>query len=189
MNHIEMFSELPNELIFIAAGTFVVGWVSATIVSSIGARFRAEERDPRDARIRGLEAETRIARTERKNLQADFEQARSELKESVESNESRDNVISELQLKLGKSADDLKDSVVKTRELRTELADRATQGLYAEAKIREVETELSLSQASTDMIATGVLDYSFIPANPDSSDAANNEESDMASERASKAIR
>ncbi len=39
--------------------------------------------------------------------------------------------------------------------------------MHAEAKIREVETELSVAQASTDMIATGVLDYSF---NPDKQD-------------------
>jgi len=29
--------------------------------------------------------------------------------------------------------------------------------------LREVETELSVAQASTDMIATGVLDYSVAP--------------------------
>ena len=50
--------------------------------------------------------------------------------------------------------------MLKTRELRGELADRATENVHAEAKIREVETELSVAQASTDLIATGVLDYS-----------------------------
>ena len=35
--------------------------------------------------------------------------------------------------------------------------------MHAEAKIREVETELSIAQASTDLIATGVLDYSLAP--------------------------
>jgi hypothetical protein len=38
----------------------------------------------------------------------------------------------------------------------------------AEVKQRELETELSIAQASTDLIATGVLDYSF---NDDEEDA------------------
>ena len=33
--------------------------------------------------------------------------------------------------------------------------------MQAEAKIREVETELSVVQASSDLLATGVLDYSI----------------------------
>jgi len=43
-------------------------------------------------------------------------------------------------------------------------------GSSGEAKrerIREVETELSVAQASTDLIATGVLDYSMAPDNED----------------------
>jgi len=81
--------------------------------------------------------------------------------------ERRYNVITEQQAKLEKYAADLKESVIKTRELRAELADRATEHVHAEAKIREVETELSVAQASTDMIATGVLDYSFIAEQQD----------------------
>ena len=65
---------------------------------------------------------------------------------------------------------DLKDSVLKTRELRAELSRRAEDNVRSEAKLREVETELSVAQASTDMIATGVLDYSFTVAADDDED-------------------
>ena len=61
--------------------------------------------------------------------------------------------------RIEKIQSDLKYSVIKTRELRAELAERATENVHAEAKIREVETELSVAHASTDMIATGILDY------------------------------
>ena len=81
-------------------------------------------------------------------------------------------MISDQQAKLEKISADLKESVLKTRELRAELADRATQNVHAEAKIREVETELSVAQASTDLIATGVLDYSLAPDKEDG-DSAN----------------
>jgi hypothetical protein len=58
---------------------------------------------------------------------------------------------------------DLTESVKKTRELRAELSDRATENVKSEVKLREVETELSVAHASTDLIATGVLDYSIAP--------------------------
>ena len=96
-----------------------------------------------------------------------LEKLEDELKETTIGLERRDNVISQQQSKLDKVSSDLKESVLKTRELRSELTDRATASVHAEAKIREVETELSVAQASTDMIATGVLDYSFIPDKQD----------------------
>ena len=65
---------------------------------------------------------------------------------------------------------DLKDSVLKTRELREELASRAEQNLKSEVKLREVETELSVAQASTDLLATGVLDYTVAPDADDDED-------------------
>jgi hypothetical protein len=71
---------------------------------------------------------------------------------------------------------DLKESVKKTRELRAELTERATENVHAEAKIREVETELSVAQASTDLIATGVLDYSLAPEKEDGGATANEDE-------------
>lgn len=158
-----MFVELPNELILIAGGAFLLGLILATISSSLRARSRAKKRDPRDDRIRGLEAELRIAQSESSGSRTTLEKLEDELKETTIGIERRDNVISDQQSKLEKVSLDLKDSVLKTRELRSELTDRATENVHAEAKIREVETELSVAQASTDMIATGVLDYSFIP--------------------------
>ena len=158
-----MFVELPNELIFIAAGAFLLGWILASISSKLTARQRARKRDPRDDRIRSLEAELRIAQSESSDSRTTLEKLEDALKETTIGLERRDNVITKQQSKIEKVSVDLKESVMKTRELRAELSDRATENVYAEAKIREVETELSVAQASTDMIATGVLDYSFIP--------------------------
>ena len=61
----------------------------------------------------------------------------------------------------------------KTRELRGELSNRAAENVKSEVKLREVETELSVAQASTDMIATGVLDYSDAPDAQDESAVSN----------------
>ena len=180
-----MFVELPNELIFVTCGAFLLGWILATISSNLGARYKAKKRDPRDDRIRGLEAELRIAQSETVDSKTNLDKLEDDLKETVVGLERRDNVISEQQAKLEKRSIDLKDSVIKTRELRAELADRATQSVHAEAKIREVETELSVAQASTDMIATGVLDYSFNPDQQDPDEASS--DNDDAVDEVSKA--
>lgn len=180
-----MFVEFPNELILAAAGAFLLGWILATISSSLGARYRARKRDPRDDRIRSLEAELRVSQSESSDSKTDLEKLEDELKETVVGLERRDNVITEQQSKIEKVASDLKESVLKTRQLRAELADRATENVHAEAKIREVETELSVAQASTDMIATGVLDYSYKPDEQDPDNVA--ESNDDSSKEISKA--
>ena len=85
--------------------------------------------------------------------------------------EKRDKVISHQQRHVEELKKDLKESVLKTRELRAELSNRAEESVRSEAKLREVETELSVAQASTDMIATGVLDYSLAPDKEDDDEA------------------
>ncbi len=179
-----MFVELPNEVIFLASGAFLLGWILAAISGSLSARHRAKKRDSRDDRIRELEAELRIARSEGSDSRTDIEKLEDQLKETTIGLERRDNVITNQQAKLEKVSSDLKDSVLKTRELRHELTDRVTESVHAEAKIREVETELSVAQASTDMIATGVLDYSF---KPDKDDPDANVSDDDASDEISSA--
>jgi len=158
-----MFAELPQELILATAGAFVFGWLLSAINARLSARHKARKRDPRDDRIRSLEADLRVARNNGDSSKSNAEKLEDELKETTVGLERRDNVITEQQSKIEKISQDLKDSVLKTRELRVELTDRATENVHAEAKIREVETELSVAQASTDLIATGILDYSLAP--------------------------
>jgi len=171
-----MFVDLPQQLILYTAGAFLVGWLLSSVSSGIGSRYKARKRDPRDDRIRELEAELRIALGESGKTVSEVERLEEELKETTIGIERRDNVISKQQSKLDRVKTDLKDSVLKTRELRHELTDRATENVHAEAKIREVETELSVAQASTDLIATGVLDYSLAPEKEDGGESANEDE-------------
>jgi hypothetical protein len=158
-----MFENLPQNLILYTAGAFLLGWIMSAIHARMTASFRASKRDPRDDRIRSLEAEARIARSEAEAMSEKDEIQQKELMEANEGIEKRDNVISHQQGRLEGLTSDLKASVLKTRELRTDLSDRATENLRSEIKIREVETELEVAQASTDMIATGVLDYALTP--------------------------
>jgi small-conductance mechanosensitive channel len=158
-----MFVELPQQLILMTSGAFLVGWLLSSISSSIGNRYRAKRRDPRDDRIRSLEAELRVTQTDRKKERENSAEQKTELEDASQGIEKRDNVISHQQDKIDSLSKDLKESVLKTRELRSDLSERAIENIKFEVKLREVETELSVALASTDMIASGVLDYAFIP--------------------------
>ena len=165
-----MFVDLPHNLILMVAGAFLLGWLLSSISRSFGSKMRARKRDPRDDRIRSLEAEVRIAQSENLKATQKLEVVEKDLEDARGGNEKRDNVISHQQERIEALSKDLKESVLKTRELRNELSDRATENLKSEVKLREVETELEVAQASTDMIATGVLDYSLAPEADDNDD-------------------
>ncbi len=158
-----MFMEAPQTLLIMTVGAFALGWVVAKVSGYFGNKLSARERDPRDDRIRALDAELRIAKTEAEKHK---ETAEGRDKDIEELNRQLDDAGVHLQKQedlIINLKEDLKDSVRKTRELRSELQDRAAENLKSEVKLREVETELSVAQASTDMIATGVLDYSMAP--------------------------
>ena len=165
-----MFVELPQNLILMTVGAFLLGWVLASISSRMGSVTRTKKRDPRDDRIRSMEAELRIAQSELGQVKESAEQLEKDLEAANTDIEKRDKVISHQQRRVEEIKKDLRESVMKTRELRAELSARAEQSVRSEAKLREVETELSVAQASTDMIATGVLDYSIAPDADDDDD-------------------
>ena len=158
-----MFAEIPQNLILMTFGAFLFGWILSSINARISSRYEAKKRDSRDDRIRSLEAEQRVAAVDGEKLRETMQLLKKDLEEAQDGVEKRDNVITHQQERLDDLKKDLKDSVKKTRELRAELTDRAEQNLKSEVKLREVETELSVAQASTDLIATGVLDYSVAP--------------------------
>lgn len=158
-----MFVELPQNLILMTVGAFLLGCVLASISSRMGSVTRTKKRDPRDNRIRSLEAELRIAQNELGQARESAEQLEKDLEAASTDIKKRDKVISHQQRRVEAMKKDLRDSVIKTQELRAELSDRAEQSVRSEARLREVETELSVAQASTDMIATCVLDYSPAP--------------------------
>ena len=158
-----MFMDTPETLIYVVAGAFLLGWLVGKVGAYFGNKFSARNRDPRDDRIRSMVAELRIARTDADKAKAELEEQSKTLKEEEETVVARDKLISEQVEIISRLRADLKASVLKTRELRMELTDRAAENIKSEVRLHDVETELSVAQASTDMIATGVLDYNTTP--------------------------
>ncbi len=155
-----MFVDLSLNLIVYTVGAFVLGWILSAISSRTSSRNKGPSRRSNDHLIRSLEADQRVAQTDSEKSKEKREKLEDELKQTTVDLGKRDEVISHQQQQIDKFKRDLKVSVRKTRELRTELTDRASENIKAEVKLREVETELEIAQVSADMIATGVLDYS-----------------------------
>jgi ribosome-binding ATPase YchF (GTP1/OBG family) len=167
-----MFMETPQTILYLTGGAFLLGWLVGKIGAYFGNKIADKKRDPRDDRIRSLEAELRIAVSDSEKLKGELEGKVKELKDSEHESLDLNKTMNE-QLDLTTSLrKDLRESVKKTRELRAELSDRATENIKSEVKLREVETELSVAQAATDMIATGVLDYSEAPDAEDEEDGS-----------------
>jgi len=165
-----MFIELPQDPMLIAGVALLLGWIMARISAALSRRFKAGKRDPRDDRIRSMDAELRIAHGEVNKLKNALEEQEKEVAKVQKFVENRDEEALKRTGVIEKLTSDLKESVQKTRELRTELTDRATENIKSEVKLREVETELSVAQASSDMISTGILDYSMESSEKDKDD-------------------
>jgi chromosome segregation ATPase len=162
-----MFVDTPETLMYATLVAFVLGWLVAKIGSYFSSRVRARNRDPRDDRIRSLEAELRVAKSDAEKVREDVAARDKDLSQTRQTIAERDSASEQQSREIERLRKDLRESVKKTRELRAELSDRATENLRSEVKLREVETELSVAQASTDMLATGVLDYSVSPDDED----------------------
>ncbi len=161
-----MFIEPTQTMMLIVGGAFLLGYVVAKIGGAIGRRVTSTDRDPRDDRIRSMQAELRIAQGDVEKLTAALEEQEKEVAKAQSLIEDRDQESLKRTGVIQKLNSDLKDSVMKTRELRAELSDRATENIKSEVKLREVETELEIAQASSEMISTGVLDYDIAPVTP-----------------------
>ena len=162
-----MFEGTPEIFLYFICGAFMLGWMVAKFGVWVSNRARNETRDPRDNRIRSLEAEHRIAKTDSTKAVEEAETLKQQFQEAEETISELEKVRTEQGAKITQLRKDLKDSVKKTRELRADLSDRATENVRSQVKLREVETELEVTRASTDLIATGVLDYSMAPDDED----------------------
>ncbi|MGB5740360.1 MAG: hypothetical protein WBM54_13545, partial [Woeseia sp.] len=58
-----MLDGSPQTLLFFVVGAFAAGWLVAKLGEFASRRFGVKERDPREDRIRSLEAELRVARS------------------------------------------------------------------------------------------------------------------------------
>lgn len=154
-----MFSEFSDAFALATVAAFLSGWIVAKVGGYISRKLKAGRQDPRDARIRSLEADVRVAHTAAEKAKARLDEVNGELTEARKALKVRNTALANQESAIDQLRADLKDSVKKTRELREELTLRATESVRSEVKLREVETELSLVHASTDLLTSGMFNY------------------------------
>ena len=66
--------EPTQTMMLIVGGAFLLGYIVAKSAGAISRRFSATDRDPRDDRIRSMEAELRIAKGEVEKLAGALEE-------------------------------------------------------------------------------------------------------------------
>lgn len=154
-----MIDDSPQTLLFLVIGAFATGWLVAKVSAYFGRRFSTTERDPRDDRIRSLDAELRIARNEKTKVVDALEAKQKELDDTLKKVDSHAATIKDQLSEINRLRNDLRESVQKTHELREELTNRAEENLRSTVKLQQVETELSVVRASSDLMSAGDLDY------------------------------
>ena len=88
-----MFMEAPETLMYVAIGAFVIGWLLAKLGSAVSNKVKAKRRDPRDDKIRNLDAELRIAQSEVEKTRDDAERKEEKLTETQQLAADKDLVI------------------------------------------------------------------------------------------------
>jgi chromosome segregation ATPase len=155
-----VIDDSPQTLLYLVVGAFVGGWLVAKIGAFFGNRYsRSNKRDPRDDRVRSLEADLRVARNSGSKHEATIAERDQQLAAAKASIDEKANTIKDQLVEINRLRADLHDSVKKTHELREELTDRAEENLRSTVKLKQVETELSVVRETSDMLSTGRLDF------------------------------
>lgn len=128
---------------------FVVGVIATRLLGSIGNRPMGKRADDLHHRIRGLEADLRVAHRTSDDLKSERDALTTELAKST----ARLAVLDEQSADHADVVRKLKAAVqhecAKTAQLRVELADRAEEMVKTHVQLRDVQTELGVSQVGS----------------------------------------
>jgi hypothetical protein len=155
------FVNLPDQAIMMMASALLVGWLLGSISSKFRPKRGTRRQGRRDGSIQSLEAKLRIALADAEKKGNTIATVEKELADVRANAEKPNKVISDQQEQIVKLKKDLRYSIIKTRELRAEVANRAVENARSEVKLRQLETELGVAQVFTGLSASGVPDYSL----------------------------
>lgn len=135
----------------VCAGSFVLGALLMR-VSSPSANNQNEKEDPRNHRIRELEADLRTMGRRCEEAEQALDAKTEEFETAVQTLQDTKGQLIECQGELDSLREELKGSVGKTRELRQELQDRATETIRESVRAEEAETELEVARAGSEAV-------------------------------------
>ena len=142
-------------MLAIGAAGFFVGCLFTFILHKAGQKSSRQE-DPRNHRIRELEADARSVKRQLDGCEEELAATNEEFKTSVATLQHLRAKLVERDAKIEELEHELKGSVAKTRELRTELQDRATERLREQVRASQAETELEVSRAGSEAVMSEI---------------------------------
>ena len=153
----ELLEQLNHNQMLMAVGALglVVGALIMCTFTNLAGKMRVSE-DPRNHRIREVEAELRTARRQFADREQALEEKTDEFNTSVGTLQKLRATLAEREEDLSRLKDELKGSVSKTRELRTELQDRATETIREQIRAEEAETELDVARAGSEAVLSEI---------------------------------
>ena len=147
-----MLSEPLQQYLMIGVAAFVAGYLVAMLGRVVSNRAKKEREDPRDHRIRALEADLRLAERQASEYDTQTSNAQTHQEEALAKMTELQAALVEADAELQKLKQDLKTSCEKTVELRQELTDRAEQTIRGRAQLDDLKTELEVAKAGTDAV-------------------------------------
>lgn len=127
---------------------FVVGWAWAKIVGS-SKRDVAGNTPNEHHHIRSLEASLRVAQKKAADVSEQFESTCVDFNALKDAHEVLEAEVKERETALEDAQQAVRDETRKVQDLRRELTDRAEAKIRAEAKAKDIETELDVMQAGS----------------------------------------
>jgi chromosome segregation ATPase len=154
---LELLEQLNHNQMLMAVGALglVVGALIMRTFTKSAGKMQVSE-DPRNHRIREIEAELRTTRRQFVDCEQALEEKTEEFNTSVETLQELRATLVEREEDLSRLKGDLEGSVTKTRELRTELQDRATETIREQVRAEEAETELDVARAGSEAVLSEI---------------------------------
>ena len=149
--------QLSNDQLMMAVGAAgLIAGILLTRVLSNPDRKNARREDPRNHRIRELEADLRSVKRQLEESDEELNATNEEFKTSVATLQHLRSSMAERDTKIEQLEHDLKGSVAKTRQLRTELQDRAAERLHEHVRATQAETELEVTRAGSEAVMSEI---------------------------------
>ena len=153
-------SNLFQSPIVLGVTAFVAGWIIAYLSRILGGDFAGKgETDARQGRastehrVRALDADLRVAQKAVEEMEDDLTVTKAELRTMNEESEIMRKTLERRDAQLAEAKKNISEECLKTMELRKELTGRAEETIRANVQIKNIETELDVIQAGSDVVA------------------------------------
>ena len=146
--------------VLLGVSAFIAGWIIAYLSRILGGDFAGKgEADAKQGRastehrVRALDADLRVAQKAAEEAEKEIKTAQAELGKMNEESGILRKTLERRDAQLAKAKKNISEECLKTMELRKELTGRAEETIRANVQIKNIETELDVIQAGSDVVA------------------------------------